>query len=237
MVKRWHLLTLSLEHRWTRKADTWDWWKWSRSNRCQSLILFSFGQDVSKISTPKGIWGALVRWPGLWQKYRDRSELKASLWHKGCPGGTSGKEPACQCRRHKRQGFDPESGRRRAWQPSPIFLPGESRGQRSLNGWSSWGHKETDWSDSTHTHTLWHKQREAWWQQSLERRPQIPQWKWVDSLTFVCSGHSWWWWWFSYSTFSEEVIQNFVQSPQIEDWFPGLTGYPNITHFLIKPKL
>ena len=53
--------------------------------------------------------------------------------------GTSGKEPACQCRRHKRHGFDPWVGKipcRRAWQPTPVFLPGESHGQRSLEGYS-----------------------------------------------------------------------------------------------------
>ena len=33
---------------------------------------------------------------------------------------------------------------RRAWQPTPIFLPGESHGQRSLAGYSPWGHKESD---------------------------------------------------------------------------------------------
>ena len=56
---------------------------------------------------------------------------------KGFPGGTSGKEPACQCRRCKRRGFDRWSGKlpwRRAWQPTPVFLPGESHGQRSLEG-------------------------------------------------------------------------------------------------------
>ena len=45
------------------------------------------------------------------------------------PCGTSGKEPACQCRRHKRHGFDSWLGKipwRRSWQPTPIFLPGES---------------------------------------------------------------------------------------------------------------
>ena len=39
-----------------------------------------------------------------------------------------------QCRRHKRSGLDPWIGRipwRRAWQPTPVFLPGESHGQRS----------------------------------------------------------------------------------------------------------
>ena len=46
----------------------------------------------------------------------------------GFPDGTSGKEPACQCRRHRRCGFDPWVGKipwRRAWQPTPALLPGE----------------------------------------------------------------------------------------------------------------
>ena len=33
---------------------------------------------------------------------------------------------------------------RRLWQPTPEFLPGESHGQRSLEGYSPWGHKELD---------------------------------------------------------------------------------------------
>ena len=33
---------------------------------------------------------------------------------------------------------------RRAWQPSPVFLPGKSHGQRSLVGYSAWGCKESD---------------------------------------------------------------------------------------------
>ena len=51
------------------------------------------------------------------------------------PGGPSGKEPACQCRGRQRCRFDPWVRKipwRRKWQPPPIFLPGESQGQRSL---------------------------------------------------------------------------------------------------------
>ena len=58
------------------------------------------------------------------------------------PDGDSGKEPTCQCRRHKRLGFDPWVGKipwRRAGQPTPVLLPGESHGQRSLVGWGPWG--------------------------------------------------------------------------------------------------
>ena len=55
--------------------------------------------------------------------------------YSGFPGGVSGKEPDCQCRRHKRCGFDPCIRKvpwRRKWQPTPISLPGKPRGQRSL---------------------------------------------------------------------------------------------------------
>ena len=52
-----------------------------------------------------------------------------------------------QCRKHERQGFYPWVGKipwRRKWQPTPIFLPGEPHGERSLVGYSPWGHKESD---------------------------------------------------------------------------------------------
>ena len=47
----------------------------------------------------------------------------------GFPGGVSGKESACQCRRCNRQGFNPWVRKipwRRAWQPTPVFFPGDS---------------------------------------------------------------------------------------------------------------
>ena len=53
----------------------------------------------------------------------------------GFSSGANGKEPDCQSRRHNRHGFDPWVGKipwKRAWQPIPVFLPGESHGQRSL---------------------------------------------------------------------------------------------------------
>ena len=51
------------------------------------------------------------------------------------------------CRVHlqcRRRGFDPWVRKilwRRKWQPTPVFLPGKSHGQRSLAGYSSWDHK------------------------------------------------------------------------------------------------
>ena len=70
----------------------------------------------------------------------------------GFPGGTSGKEPACQCRRHKRHGFDLWVRKipwRRKWQPTPVLLPGKSHGQRNLAGYSSWGCQESDTTETT----------------------------------------------------------------------------------------
>ena len=46
-----------------------------------------------------------------------------------------------------RSRFSPWVGRilwRRKWQPTPLFLPGKSHGQRSLENYSPWGCKETD---------------------------------------------------------------------------------------------
>jgi len=50
-----------------------------------------------------------------------------------------GKSPLANAARHKRHGFDPWVRKilwRRAWQPTPVFLPRESQGQRSLEGYA-----------------------------------------------------------------------------------------------------
>ena len=56
-----------------------------------------------------------------------------------------------------RRGFDPWVGNipwRRKWQPTPVFLPGKSHGQRSLADYSPWGHKsQTQLSNETTTTT------------------------------------------------------------------------------------
>jgi len=42
---------------------------------------------------------------------------------------------------------------RRKWQPSPVWLPAKSHGQRSLMGYSPWGPKELDTTEHTCTHS------------------------------------------------------------------------------------
>ena len=56
----------------------------------------------------------------------------------------SGKESPCQCRRPRFDSWVGKISWRRKWQPIPVFSPGESCGQRSLEGYSSWGRKELD---------------------------------------------------------------------------------------------
>ena len=55
-----------------------------------------------------------------------------------------GRFPQSHCRRCTRRGFDLWVGKipwRRKWQPTLVFLPGESHGQRSPAGYSAWGLK------------------------------------------------------------------------------------------------
>ena len=54
-----------------------------------------------------------------------------------------------QCRRFKRWRFNPCFGKtlwRRKWHHTVVVLPGKSHGQRSLAGYSPWGHKSSDWA-------------------------------------------------------------------------------------------
>ena len=67
------------------------------------------------------------------------------------PWWLSSQEPTCQCRRHRRLGFEPWVRKilGRAWQPAPVLLPEESHGQRSLVGYRPGSHKESDTTEVT----------------------------------------------------------------------------------------
>ena len=56
------------------------------------------------------------------------------------------KNPPAKAGETQRCWFDPWVGKipwKRKWQPTPVFLPGKSHGQRSLVGWGVWDHKES----------------------------------------------------------------------------------------------
>ena len=62
------------------------------------------------------------------------------------PGSTECERICLPASRHKRLRFDPWVGKitwRREWHATPVFLPGKSHGQRSLEGYSLWGCKES----------------------------------------------------------------------------------------------
>ena len=79
--------------------------------------------------------------------------LNSTMNFMGFPGGVSGIESTCQCRRCKRHGFNPWV-RKISWsrkcQPTPLFLPGKFHGQRSLVVYSPWGCKESDTTEHTY---------------------------------------------------------------------------------------
>ena len=68
--------------------------------------------------------------------------------------GAGDKEPTCRCRRCKRYRLDrwfrkiPWSGK---WQPISVFLPGKFHGQRNLEGYSPWSHKESNTTELLNT--------------------------------------------------------------------------------------
>ena len=54
----------------------------------------------------------------------------------------------------RRSRLDPWVGKspwRREWLPTPVFLPGEFHGQRSLVGYSPWGHRDLDTTEQLST--------------------------------------------------------------------------------------
>ena len=87
-------------------------------------------------------------WKSMISKVRPNTHvLSTHVASVGLLRWLSGKESACQSRRHRRQGFDPSVGKipcSRKLQPTPGFLPGKLHGERSLEGNSSWDCKELD---------------------------------------------------------------------------------------------
>ena len=73
-------------------------------------------------------------------------------------GAANSKEPACQCRRHKRHRFDSWVRKvpwRREWLPTPISWPGEFPEQRSLAGYNPWGSQSWTQLSDFHKHKHW----------------------------------------------------------------------------------
>ena len=119
---------------------------------------FNLGSTILPLAIILSLSLVSIKW-----KYSHLSEVlwRMSKLEKTCHyvrkslgflGGASGKELTCQGRRHRRQGFNPRVGKipwKRAWQPIPVFLSGESHGQRSLVGYSPKSRKKLERTEHT----------------------------------------------------------------------------------------
>ena len=126
-------------------------------------------QADSSPSEPPGKPNTLAapQFSGVLTQWKLGEEDKRSCWiisyncfrSNKLPRWLCSKEPACQCRRCRFNPWVRKIPRRREWQPTPVFLPGEFHGQRSLVGYSSLGRKESETTERlTHTHTYTHIQ-------------------------------------------------------------------------------
>ena len=137
------------------------------------------------------------------------------------PGGACGKEPACQCKRLKRHGFNPWIGKitwRSIWHPTPVFLPGESHGQRNLMVYSPCGCRvrhnlvtKTYIHTHTHTHTsLSWSSWKSWY------------WSWISSTVAIWGKElTHWkrpWCW-------ERQKENRVAKDEMVKWHYSLSGH------------
>ena len=86
-------------------------------------------QEAPFLRTPRNKWRNLQGWmTGVGYTRYTWVSMPYCRW---LPGGTSGKDPTCQCRRLKRHRFDPWARKipwKRKQQPIPVFFPGESHG-------------------------------------------------------------------------------------------------------------
>ena len=131
---------------------------------CQEAVvrlgIISMGKQ-EKVGS--GLPGGELRSP--WGDLVCLEQHQGSVLLKGFPGCTSGKEPACRCRRHKRRRFVSWTGKipcRRAWQPTPVFLPGGSPWTEEPGGLESTGSQRVGHSWATEHARMCFSKSKCW---------------------------------------------------------------------------
>ena len=112
----------------------WGRW-WIQSGSIAKSWVFALRNWTDGVAIHCGSMGKVKDW-----EKKKNQELCFTYHSVLFPDGSNCKESACN------EG-DPWVGKipwRRQWQPTLVFLPGESHGQRRLTGYRSWGHKESD---------------------------------------------------------------------------------------------
>ena len=139
---------------------------------CVPSLLLTWGQAITGASLVAqlvknlpvmvgdlGSIPGLGTWPGEGKGY----PLQYSGLENSMKGGASLVAQTLKCLQWGRPGFDPwvmKISWRRKWQPTPVSLPGESHGRRSLMGYSPLGRKESDTTKQLHFHFSLFK---LWW--------------------------------------------------------------------------
>ena len=105
-------------------------------------------------SSPASYLVCLTLNPFTWKKGNHNITRWGVPCRWGYPGGKSGKEPTCQYRRCRWDPWVAKIPCSMKWQLAPVLLSGEFHGQRSLAGYSLWGHRvRHDWVTTTNTTT------------------------------------------------------------------------------------
>ena len=123
--------------------------QWGEGRPGQELHCIAPHRKTPQQLSTEGVGGGWGRGPAT--LYNCRSTWVLS-WGRASPMTQKVKNICLECRRH---GFDPWIRKipgRREWLPTPVFLPGEYYGYRSLVGCSPWGHKESNMTKHSHTH-------------------------------------------------------------------------------------
>ena len=125
-------------HGWMASPTQWTW-VWINSGSC-------WWTERPGVLQSMGLWRVEHDWAAELNWFPKTSFLMfhmQPLVEKNLPANGGDKTD---------EGWIPESRKfpwRRAWQPTPVFLPGESHGERSLAGYSLWGRKEPGMTEVT----------------------------------------------------------------------------------------
>ena len=126
----------------------------SPSSRLATALCYSVWWALLKLLQSDWLFLLWVLFTRLGQKCEEKD---IRTWR--FPGGTSAKESTCQCRRQKRHKCDPWVRKipwRRTWQPTPVYLPGESPWTEESGGLQSIGYHRVrhDWNNWEHAPNL-----------------------------------------------------------------------------------
>ena len=119
----------------------------SVSTELRYLFKISHSYRLSVLAMNKEETSHYLRWFENNNEYNSTLKITTCLSSfGGFPGRAVVKNPPANAG-DPTHGFDPWVGKilwRRKWQPTPVFLPGKSHGQRMLAGYNPWSHKESD---------------------------------------------------------------------------------------------